>query len=105
MALFLQDVFNGIRDELLDATKDELERRSPVRTGTLRNSWYRRTNSVVSDAVYAGEVDRKQPFVDESVDAAISRVVDFNLPLRGGGYAPARGRVASSSDILGGGKD
>ena len=98
---FFATALREIRDDFQNYALEEFQRRAPVRSGNLRRSFRKRyKREVVSDAPYAAIVDKKTPYVDESVDAALNRVDDYNITVRGGGYAPSRARIAPSSDIF-----
>ena len=71
---FATDLVAELKGDVLDGVETEMKNRVPVKTGHLRSSIHRRGDSVVADASYAADVDRRKPFVDDSIEATLDRV-------------------------------
>ena len=74
MGAFL-DALRELEDDALRGVERELKANAPVRSGALARSFRRESqSSVVSDAPYVNAVDKRRPFVDRSIDAAIDKL-------------------------------
>ena len=71
----LLDALRELENDALGEVELQLKANAPVRSGALARSFRRESqSSVVSDAPYVNIVDERRPFVDRSIDKAISRL-------------------------------
>lgn len=66
--------FESKEDGLLKDFRNEVRSRVPVKTGALRDSFRIEGGEVISRAGYAGVVDKRKPYLNESIEAAVERL-------------------------------
>lgn len=59
---------------LVKNVRAEIRSRVPVKTGALRDSFRIEGDEVVSRAPYAGVVDKRKPYLTESIEAAYDKL-------------------------------
>lgn len=66
--------FESKEDGLLKDFRNEVRSRVVVKTGSLRDSFHIEGGEVISRAGHAGVVDKRKPYLNASIEAAVERL-------------------------------